>query len=468
MKNIEIDQLMQSEEYDVKYMEELRDYWNAYSFALINEIYVGVGINLGLSESEAYKLAKNDPKKLEKANFFKDIFEKMKSIFKHKIPKFRYKKPILKDNKPMTQKQWEDFNKKIDEYWSKNSQKVAEDLGIKSYMLGRKTTEFREKDQSYKNKSLSQVAENQFADGMPENISDAYKKYDFKNYEKNIINKSLSEIGMYVSRTGNDIKEAIRQNIQVGIDNNKSPQEVASDLYWEVEKNENLNNPYTAESMRKNWNRIATTEMAMAYEAGILAPYEGDAMESLKDPEMAQYFVRTGGSCDWCMPRRGTIARMVPSSIVVDQKDESLSRMGIKDPNTDIAIWVGKNNIGLKRNDWLLACPAHPHNTATFQPIDLKNEYYNEKTDDVERRLKEKKFVPKQKDYTYKGEKDIEDRKAKFVDTNLVRFNNNIYESVSPEDYNKKLDEWKKNPMNPIPINKKSPSYDRIFGSAEK
>ena len=464
----ELDQLEEKEQYDVKYMAELREYWNSYMYALINEIYVGVGVNLGLSEKEAYRLAKGRPGTLQKATFFKSIFDKFKNIFSYKIPKFRYKKKIFGDGKPMSPQQWEKFNDSLSKYWREHALKVAEDMGLKSYMLGRETTEFREKKKPYQKKSLFQVANDQFDGSMPDNISEAYKKYDFKNSEKKVIEKSQSNIAMYVTQTDNNLQEAIRQQVQIGMNNNLSPAEIASNLYWEVEKNENLNNKYTAESLRKNWNRISTTEMASAYESAVLAPYEEQAMESMDNPEKAQYFVRTGGSCDWCRPRQGTVVRLVPAEIVTDTQNESLRSMGIKDPNTDIAIWNGKNNIGLKKADWMICCPAHPYNTATFQPIDLKSEWYNPKTGDIERRKEKDKLMPQQKDYNYRSPEEKEDRKPHYISSNRVQFNGNIYEAVSPDEYNRKQEEWKKDNSLPIPVNSSSPSYRRIFGEAEK
>jgi hypothetical protein len=472
MDKKELEQLQEKEQYDVKYMSELRQYWNAYSYALINEIYVGVAINLGMSPSEAYKLARSRPDSLQKGNFFKSIFEKFKKIFRHKVPKFRYKKKLYDQEKPMTEKQWGKFNKYLDRYFSNYMNKVAEDVTVKSTMLGQETTRFRKKKKPYKNKSLYQVEFEQYDGDMPDSLVEAYKKYDFSNAEKNAINKQFSSVAMYVKQTGNDMQEAIRQQIQSGYDNEKSPVEVASDLYWNVEKNENLVNPYTAETKRKDWNRIASTEMATMYEAGILAPYEAEAMESLKDPSRAQYFVFTGGSCPWCRAHQGSLARLVPLDIVVDTTNDSLKAMGINDPNTDIAIWVGKNNIGFKETktvqEWRICTPAHPYNVATLQPINIETDWYNPKTGNVEKRQKKQKFVPKQVDYSQKSREEKKWRKPTFVDSNLVRYNNNLYEAVGPDEYNRKLEAWRKDPQLPIPVDRSSTDYRQIFGEAEK
>jgi hypothetical protein len=277
---------------------------------------------------------------------------------------------------------------------------------------------------------------------------------------------------MYVNQSSNTIQEAIRQQIQTGLDNDKTPIEVASDLYWNVEKNENLVNDYTAQSMRRDWNRIASTEMATVYEAAILAPYEADAMESLKDPEKAQYFVFTGGTCPWCRAHQGVLARLVPKSAVTDTTNDSLRTMGIKDPHTDIGIWIGKNNVGFKEtkniHEWRICTPAHPYNVATLQPIDIDTEYFNPKSGEVERKIKERKHVPPPMDYSQKTKEEKEWRKPTFVGPNLVRYNNNMYEGVSFDNYDKKREARRKDPGLPIPIQIDTPQYRRIFEEAEK
>jgi hypothetical protein len=452
---------------DVKYIREITEYFDTYMYALINEIYVGVGIALGLPEAEAYRLCKTDPRKLEKAGFFKSVFDRFKSIFSYRVPKFRLKKGTFGSGKPMDEKQWEIFNRSIDKFWKDHTAKIVEDVAVKSYMLGENTAEFQKKKKPYKNKSLYQVSFDQYDGDMPKTIETAYKKYDFSNSEKNIMNRSFSNVAMYVSSTNNDIKEAIRAQVTNGINDQKSPIEIASDLYWNVQKDETLMNKYTADSLRKNWHRIAQTEVQSVYEAGILAPYEAEAMESLKDPEKAKYFVRVGGSCDWCMGKRGVLVRLVPVSIVEDASNESLSAMGIQDPNTDIAIWPGKNNVGRKKQDWMICCPAHPYNVATFSPIDIKDEWYNPKTGDVEKRQVKQKFVPQEIDYTISRE-EKEYRKPTFVDSDIVRYNNNLYKRVPPGSYLSEKNKWDRNPSLPVPVSTDSTRYDKIFGEAER
>jgi hypothetical protein len=234
-------------------------------------------------------------------------------------------------------------------------------------------------------------------------------------------------------------------------------------MYWNIQKDESMMNKYSAETLRRNWNRVALTEMNYVFEAAALAPHEAEAMESLKNPAKAKYFVRTGGTCAWCVSKQGTIVRLIPSGIVEDHKSESLKEMGITDPNTDIAIWPGKSNVGLKQKQWNICCPAHPYNVATFQPIDLKSEWYNPKTGEVEARQVKQKFVPQMTDYSYESKKEKEYKKPVLIENGYVRFNNNVYMAVEASDFNQKTDEWRKNPSGPIPVNKKSPQYRQLF-----
>lgn len=455
------------ETHDTKYVRELIEYWDTFMFALINEIYVGVGVAMGLPEEKAYRLAKTRPGTLAKAGFFSSIFNKFRFLFPRKIKKFRIKDGVFGSGKPMSEKQWDVFNQSLDKYFKEYANAVTEDMAVKTFLMGRETAKFREKKKPYQNKSLFQVVEDQYGGEMPDNIRDAYRKYDFSNAEKTILNRSMSNAAMYVQETNNEIKEAIRKQVQAGIDSNKSVTKIASDLYWNVQKDEDLLNKYSAESLRRNWHRIAQTEVASIYEAGILAPYEADAMESLKDPGKAMYFVRTGGTCPWCRSKQGTIVRLIPAAIVESSKEESLSAMGIKDPNTDIAIWPGKNNVGLKQAEWNICCPAHPYNVATFQRIDLKSQFYNKKTGRVEYRQEKQEFVPQMKDYSYKSKEEKEYNKPTDIGGGLVRFNGNVYEAFPAGVADKKLDEWRKNPSLPIPVQIGSPQYRRIFEAAK-
>jgi hypothetical protein len=455
------DKDQQHEVKEERYVEDLILYYQTYVSAVINEIFVGIGISLGQSEKEAYAMAKNDPKKLEKA-FFKDVFDKFKNVFKHRIPKFRIKQNVFNNGKPLSEKQWETINKSITDYWKQNTADITEDVVTKAYVLGIKSSKYRKSKIDNTKKTLPEIIKN---NPIPDKFAEAYKRYDFKNSEKNAMNKAFSSIAMYVSDTGDGIKQAIRKNITEGINEGKTPVQIASDMYWNIQKE---TGQQTAESVRKNWNRISATEINSVFEAGILAPEEGRAMESLKTGK-GVYFVRVGGTCDWCAPRQGTLVRLVPTSIVSDANDDSLKSMGIDDPNTDIAIWVGKNNVGRKKQDWLICCPAHPYNRASFSPIDLDRQEYDAKLGRVVDKVPESlKRLGIKRGEQLKTPEEKEDRKPRYIGDNRVQYNRNIYEAVDKSVADKKLEQWRKDPSLPIPVQIGTPQYKRIFEEAER
>lgn len=446
---------------DVKYIRELTEYWNAYMYALINEIYVGVAVNLGMSEKAAYHLAENDPRELKKG-FFDNIYKKFKSIFPYKVPKFRITKDLYNGGKPMTADQWKRFNKALSEYWTRQTEKPNEDMTVKAFLFGKKTSLFKKDKIDYKFKSLEHVGS-----GIPSTIYDAFKSDISRATEKKAISDAMARVAMHVTEAGNGIEEAIRKSITTGIEKGKAPQKLASDMFWDIQ----VASGSSAQSMRKNWNRIAITEAQSVFEAGILAPHEEEAAASLIGEGKPQYFVFSGGSCKWCRAHQGTVVRLVPASFVKDKDNDSLESMGIKDPYTDIAIWMGKNNVGkysYKDPAWQVCTPAHPHNVATMQPFDPDTQQYNENTNRIEhKQLYRNKYIPERKDFKFTADEKKE-RLPHFVSTDRVSYNNHIYERVTHEQYEKKKAEWDKDPRQAIPVDMDSTSYRKIFGEAEK
>jgi hypothetical protein len=453
------DKDQQHEVKEERYVEDLILYYQTYVSAVINEIFVGIGISLGQSEKQAYAMIKTDPKKLEKA-FFKDVFDKFKNVFKHRIPKFRIKQNVFNNGKPLSEKQWETINKSITDYWKQNTADITEDVVTKAYVLGIKSSKYRKSKIDNTKKTLPEIIKN---NPIPDKFAEAYKRYDFKNSEKNAMNKAFSSIAMYVSDTGDGIKQAIRKNITEGINEGKTPVQIASDMYWNIQKE---TGQQTAESVRKNWNRISATEMNSVFEAGILAPEEGRAMESLKTGK-GVYFVRTGGTCSFCVPLQGTIVRLLPESIV-DRSTDSLKEIGIDDPITDTYIWIGKNNIGRKRPEWWNCVPGHPWNRATYQPFNPDTQEYEPKFGRVVDKVPEslRRYGIK-RDTSFATPEYKESKKPVKISDNLVRFYDSIYEAVDREDYSKKLEQWKKDPSLPIPVSRSSTDYKQIFGNAK-
>jgi hypothetical protein len=143
--------------------------------------------------------------------------------------------------------------------------------------------------------------------------------------------------------------------------------------------------------------------------------------------------------------------------------------MGIEDPYTDVAIWVGKNNVGRKKADFLICCPAHPHNRASFSPIDLDTQEYDPKLKRVvDKTPKELEKYKIRSAEHLKTEDEKEERKPRYISENRVQFNRNIYEAVSPSEADRKLEAWRRDNSLPIPVQIGSPQYKRIFEQATR
>lgn len=450
---------------DVASIRELTEYAQAYVYSVINEIYVGIGISLGQTERQAYLNCLNNPNQLTKAGFFDNIFKKFERMFPRRVGKFRIAKGIFNDGKPLSAAQWQKINKSISDYWREHTEDFVEDVSVKAYGLGKDVSAARMKRVTdYKKRGLIDYVKR-----LPATIGDAVKNFGMKPYEKRAMARAISNTAMHVTEVEDSIKQAIRAQVTNGINQGKTPQKIASDLYWDVQGG---TNQHTAEKMRRNWSRIAVTEMQSIYEAGVLAPHEAEAEASITDPGRAQYFVFTGGSCNWCRAHQGTLVRLVPTDFVKDKGDESLSSMGISDPHTDIAIWIGKNNVGrysYKEPRWLVCCPAHPHNVATMQPINPATERFNRETGGIEPKpfkIGNRVFSPDEHRKTVQQKEDF--KKPVFVSDDRVRYKGNVYERVTPGEYDRKMAEWNKNPSNPIPVPTDSTSYNKIFGQAER
>jgi hypothetical protein len=220
-------------------------------------------------------------------------------------------------------------------------------------------------------------------------------------------------------------------------------------------------NKIVGPSLQLNWNFIAANSLQYIHNNMRFLDYEEDAINC------EIYFVFHAGSpCEWCETHTGKIVRLLPRKMIDNSIDE-LSHYNIKDPHTETAIWFNKNNIGLSQ---YRLC-AFPHVEEDYMchfellSIDLKTQEYDKKRGRIERKqLYRTKYVPEKKDY----EINKEERKPKKIGDGLMKYNNNIYQSVSAADANRKLDEWRKDKSLPIPVQEGSPQYRRIFEAAEK
>ena len=182
----------------------------------------------------------------------------------------------------------------------------------------------------------------------------------------------------FVQNVKDDVRNAIRKQVVHAHETGLSPRELASNLYWMKDEVPELKK-YNAQTLLRDYQRVATTELAMIHSSGKMAQYEGQARESLEEPEKAVHMIFTGGTCEWCQAHHGTIVRLVPADMVAGN-DDSLKSMGIEDTYTNIAVWPGKNNVGFKQKAWRVCTPAHPWNTAQLVRFHPEAQEYNEKT----------------------------------------------------------------------------------------
>lgn len=94
-------------------------------------------------------------------------------------------------------------------------------------------------------------------------------------------------------------------------------------------------------------------------------------------------------------------------------------------------------------------------------------EWYNPETGQVEKTQIKRKFIPQEIDYSYQSKEEKEYRKPTFIESDKVRYNNNIYERVAPGDYEKRKAVWDRDRTLPIPVSTDSTRYEKIFGATK-
>ena len=200
-----------------------------------------------------------------------------------------------------------------------------------------------------------------------------------------------------------------------------------------------------------------------------------------------------GGTCEWCQAHQGTVLRQIPMEMVGAENNDSLASRGIKDPHTNLAVWQGKNNVGYKKAMWRVCTPAHPWNTAQLVRFNPDLEEFDKKTgriraksteemkelmpdefkkehdrirDQIEKREAEKE-TDREKNIHKKPIEYIE-RKGKIIGTDsqgrdIADDDGQMYVAVSPEDFQKELEAWRKDTSRPIPIATNQREYQNIF-----
>jgi len=366
-----------------------------YISLLILNIFNGVAENVGVKDPD--KLASKPPDKLAKAkkggflSGFNQIGKRIKGFIGRKLvlpaKKFRLRGiNLYRKKRPVTKDEWDEFSKQVNEYLEPYLDPIAEELTVKSVLLGMASADQDQRGKAtkdYRHYGYEQIEKDKFGGVMPDTIDGANKRFNINRDLDNAMHVSYARAAEFVVNVGDDVRSAIRSQVDQAYRLGKSPEKLASDLYWDVQKNPEIRFD-TAEQVMRNWLRVAKTEMAIIHERGKLASDEGQARESLDDPAKAVYYVFNGsGRCDWCNPRQGTVVRLIPLLMVTDENNDSLTGMGIEDPHTDTAIWQGKNNVGRKKFQWRIATPVHPNCACTFSRIHPEYQQWDDKNDRI-------------------------------------------------------------------------------------
>jgi len=380
----------------LKYLQELIEDSTYYYSQVILNVFNAFCKSLGVNPNS---ISKTPPKFFVKSyldglNEIKRLIRKIVSkdyppelnLTRHRILQ------LLNNSDPIISENWTRIENDIMNYLRSQGVFISERMAVKAILLAFASNELEsryERDISkYGNKSYKQIEE-EFYDGkIPDTIREAQLRgYSSKSTIESM-QKIQNNIAIYVQKVNDNVRNAIRNQVVNAIREGKTPRQLASDLYWMRHEDDQFKNvdQDTAQMLIRDWHRVAVTELAYAHSWGKMISYEEQSKESLKKPELAVYYVFSGGTCEWCTSKQGTIVRHVPKEIVVDELNDDLSSMGIDDPYTNIAVWVGKNNVKLKKENWRVCVPAHPWNTANLIRIFPDKEKYD---------IEKKRIVPK-------------------------------------------------------------------------
>lgn len=226
----------------------------------------------------------------------------------------------------------------------------------------------------------------------------------------------------------NSLKEGIKNKVIDACQNKKEWRQLASDLYWMVHgikegdrvikklKNKSITGTAIKEDgkmkirldaplkstneqiieLRGGYNKIINSDYYIDWQ--LLARHEilyyKVSMMLLKNEEIAHLSIKDKNvspiyfvfdinpeACKWCLSRKGEIVRLIHREIVKDELRDKLSNYGITDKYTDTAIWVGKNNLGIKQKR--ICIPPHIDYkfrcNFDFKPIEPDRQYYDDK-----------------------------------------------------------------------------------------
>ncbi len=484
------------EENPLKYLDDLTISFSDYVSCLIHNVIDGISENIGVNPQSI-----PEPKNLQKAflNKFRQKWRNATRVGRRKD----YRKPfsvkglkIYQQGKPLTEEEWNRIFNQLSQYLQPFLSGLSEEMAVKGTLLAMAAIEEELKGSTtdkHGKKSLKQIEQDRFKGYIPDTIKSFYQRYKTNKQIKKAVVNSYGRVAMYVNEVNDDIKAAIKQQVTTAHRLNLTPKELASNLYWMKDENPELKK-YTAEKLRRDFQRTADTELATIYNNAKIGAYEDIAEKSFKGKGEGAYFLFMGGTCKECQKRHGTVARLIPLDMVGSENDDSLSGRGIHDEYTDIAIWRGKNNIGYKTAQWRLCVPLHPWNTAQMERFSPGEQEYDKRTGRIKGKVEKRfeKYIPKdfledinkneaealarkekqeadrekgehKRDIDYISYPESKEMGADSKGRKMVEVDGIAYMAVHPGDFNKELEQSRQDPFYPVPVASNQREYKQIF-----
>lgn len=474
--------------FPIQYLEDLAREATIYLSMVIAQVMNGIKRNISPKNTGA--------RNLQKALLAAGIVDKLKAFgnklrgligFKGKSPKEPFTVRGLKvyvKGKPMSQTQYEDLERQIGDYMQPYISTVAEEMSVKGVMLAMASAQAEANQQNiekYGTANISEIQKKYFGGKtIPDTIKSTVERYHITKPVEKVLVSSYDRAAMHCSKMEDSVRQAVRSQIVSAHEQGLSATELASNLYWDVQKDEELKSKNTAESLMKDWRRIAYTELAAIH---------SDAKIAAVDEPGPAYFAFIGGTCEFCRSHQGTIMLLLSGDRVGDENDDSLASRGIKDDYADIGVWAGKNNVGLKRVAWRVCVPAHPWNKAQLVRVNPRLEKYDAKSGRFKREKGGlEKYIPKEiirERDTKEAEnrerldariadaqkrewkKDIEYYEksgAKAVSPGIAERNGQRYRSVKQSEFIDELEKWRNDRSLPIPIGDGQREHEQLFG----
>lgn len=469
----------------IQYVHELSDQYLKYMYALFVNVVSGVEENI----TGKRRIYNNDD--LLKADV-KTIFGKIKgwkNIIARKVlfPLRPFKVMRLKlFKKNLPEKDWEEFEDQVMRYVRPHIESSSEELSIKLIFMAMHFANEELKGNNLENHTYKEIEDKAFSGYIPDTFESMDHRYNVSDEIKSTMLSAYDRTAMYVKTASEDMRQSIKNIIIEGQKNNKSPSQVASDLYHrageEIVHRDSVNNKMT------DWRRIAFTELPQIHADGHMAATDEYAKLGIQGKGKKIYKIFLGGTCEFCRSQQGVIMLQIPVSMVKGNTDK-LSDYGIKDDHTDRAVWTGKSNVGRKRSEWWTCVLAHPHNTARLITFDPETQVYDEKKRKIISKVKNpfEKYAPekylqmrdtlnaknvlreerKEKDRAegiYKRDIEYREIGESKVSGNIADVNGQKYKSVSDSDYSTELERWRKDKTLPIPVSKNHREHEDIFG----